>query len=92
LVIVGVSIITQIEEVYCMIPFLGNRIQNAREIRGFRAIDIAKEVGVGKSVWSLYESENRIPSLATLIRIAEALNVSTDYLLGLTDEFKNLKE
>jgi transcriptional regulator with XRE-family HTH domain len=73
-----------------MIPFLGNRIQNARETRGFRASEIANKVGVTKGTWSLYESENRVPSLDTFKRIAESLNVSADYLLGLKEELTNL--
>ncbi|MGG3915992.1 helix-turn-helix domain-containing protein [Rossellomorea vietnamensis] len=75
-----------------MIPFLGNRIQNARETRGLRPSDIAKKVGVTKGTWSLYESENRVPSLDTFKRIAETLNVSADYLLGLKEELTSLKK
>ncbi|WP_017795734.1 helix-turn-helix domain-containing protein [Oceanobacillus kimchii] len=75
-----------------MIPFLGNRIQNARETRGLSSSNIAKKVGVTKSTWSLYESENRVPSLETFKRISETLNVSADYLLGFEDNLKSLKE
>lgn len=73
-----------------LIPFLGNRIQNARETRGFRLVEIASKVGVTKGTWSLYESENRVPSLETLKRIAETLNVSADYLLGLKEELTSI--
>jgi transcriptional regulator with XRE-family HTH domain len=75
-----------------MIPFLGNRIQNAREARGLLPSQIAEKVGVTRGTWSLYESENRTPSLDTFTRIAETLNVSADYLLGLKEEMTNLKE
>lgn len=73
-----------------MIPFLGNRIQNAREVRGLIPSKAAEKVGVTRSTWSLYESENRSPSLDTLKVIAETLNVSADYLLGLKEKMTNL--
>ncbi|MED4409035.1 helix-turn-helix domain-containing protein [Bacillus licheniformis] len=75
-----------------MIPFLGNRIQNAREARRLLPSQIAEKVGVTRSTWSLYESENRTPSLDTFKRIAETLNVSADYLLGLKEEMTSIKE
>ncbi|KAF1342940.1 helix-turn-helix transcriptional regulator [Bacillus subtilis] len=75
-----------------MIPFLGNRIQNAREARGLKPSQVADKVKVTRSTYSLYESENRTPSLETFIRIAETLNVSADYLLGLKEEMTSLNE
>lgn len=74
-----------------MIPFLGNRIQNAREARGWLVPSkLAEKVGVTKSTWSLYESENRTPSLETFKVIAETLNVSADYLLGLKEKMTDI--
>lgn len=67
-----------------MVEFLGTRIQNAREHRGLSQKEMALRINVSKGAWSLYESEGRKPSLATLVLIANELNVSTDYLLGLT--------
>lgn len=75
-----------------MIPFLGNRIQNAREARKLKPSEAADQIGVTRSTYSLYESENRTPSLDTFTRIAEVLNVSADYLLGLKEEMTNLNE
>ena len=69
-----------------MVEFLGTRIQNAREKMGLNATQAAKLIGVGKSTWSLYESDKRTPSVATLKRIAEELNVSMDYLVDLKKE------
>ena len=41
-----------------------------------------------RSVLSLYENQgsSRSPTLYALVRLANALNVSTDYLLGRTDD------
>ena len=71
-----------------MNEFLGTRIQNAREHRGLSQKEAANRVGVQKSTWSLYESDSRRPSVDTLAVIARELEVSTDYLVGLTDEME----
>lgn len=47
--------------------------------------DLAKKLNISTSTISFYESGAREPNLSTLISIAEIFNVSTDYLLGLTD-------
>ncbi|UOO43816.1 helix-turn-helix transcriptional regulator (plasmid) [Priestia megaterium] len=66
-----------------MVEFLGSRIQNSRERKGLNAKEAAELIGVSRSTWSLYESDKRTPSVDTLKLIAENLEVSTDYLLGL---------
>ncbi|PAE37512.1 helix-turn-helix domain-containing protein [Bacillus sp. 7884-1] len=71
-----------------MVEFLGDRIQNAREIKKLSAKEACELCNVTKSMWSLYESNKRTPSVEVLKHIAVQLNVSTDYLLGLTDEMK----
>lgn len=43
-------------------------------------------VGVGRSTVAMWECCKSEPDNATLIRLSEIFNVSTDYLLGLTDE------
>ena len=71
-----------------MVEYLGTRIQNAREKKGLSASEAAKLIGVSKSTWSLYESDKRTPSVETLKIIAEKLDVSMDYLVGLKKEMK----
>lgn len=71
-----------------MNKFLGTRIQNAREHKGLSQKEAAELVNVSKSAWSLYESENRRPDITTLTVIAKKLEVSIDYLVGLTDEME----
>ncbi|WP_194950035.1 MULTISPECIES: helix-turn-helix domain-containing protein [Anoxybacillus] len=71
-----------------VVEYLGTRIQNARERKGLSASEAAKLVGVSKSTWSLYESDKRTPSVDTLKIIAEKLDVSMDYLVGLKREMK----
>ena len=58
----------------------------ARERKGFSQKDIAENIGVAKSTYSLYESGNREPNVQTIKKIADFLNVSADELLGIDDE------
>jgi transcriptional regulator with XRE-family HTH domain len=48
--------------------------------------ELGKRVGLAKSTIAGYESGFREPSLGTVVAIANAFRVTTDYLLGLTDE------
>lgn len=58
----------------------------ARERKGLSQKDLAENIGVAKSTYSLYESGNREPNVQTIKKIADVLEVSADELLGLDDE------
>lgn len=47
--------------------------------------DVADTLGVKQPTYNVYESKS-IPSAAIIIKIADAYDVSTDYLLGRSDE------
>ena len=51
----------------------------------FSQKDVAENIGVAKSTYSLYESGNREPNVETIKKIADFLNVSADALLGLNN-------
>lgn len=59
-------------------------LHKTRLERGFSAQNIADKVGVSLRSYRFYESGHSNPKLATLIKIADVLDVSTDYLLGRT--------
>lgn len=61
------------------------RLKQSRIKRGFTQDEFAKKLNISASSISLYENGDREPSLSTLKTISETLNISTDYLLGLTD-------
>jgi transcriptional regulator with XRE-family HTH domain len=69
--------------------FLGDKIRMLREFEEAKQKDKAKQFNVRPNTWSQYESNARTPSIETLKKIAEYYNVSTDYLLGVTDETYN---
>ncbi|MBQ7373703.1 MAG: helix-turn-helix transcriptional regulator [Clostridia bacterium] len=50
-------------------------------------VEIANEIKVSKQCVSDYKSGKSFPSLQTLYLICSCLEVSADYLLGLTDEY-----
>lgn len=62
--------------------------ENLKEARLKAALsqkEVAENIGVAKSTYSLYESGNREPNVETIKKIADFLNVSADALLGLDD-------
>ena len=64
-------------------------MENLRSIRkelGFTQKVLAAKINVSQQCYSDYETGKTDPDIKTLILIADALNVSTDYLLGRTDE------
>lgn len=60
-------------------------LKKIREKRGITQIRLSTEVEVSQEAISAYESGKALPSVETLIKLANFLNTSTDYLLGLTD-------
>lgn len=62
------------------------RLRQIRQQRKLTQEQLGKKVNVTKVSISGYESGNRTPDMETLQKLAEALDVSVDYLLGLTDE------
>lgn len=71
---------------------LGYRISWAREERALSQADLAEIAQVPPSAISHYECNRRQPSYEVLIRLAKALDCSTDYLCGLADLRRPLSE
>jgi len=61
---------------------VGPKIKQLRSQRNISQIDLAKQLGVSKSVISSYENEVHLPPYDILIKLAHLFGVSTDYLLG----------
>jgi transcriptional regulator with XRE-family HTH domain len=62
------------------------RLKKAREARDLSQSELAEKAGLQASAISHFETETRRPSFANLRKLADALQVSTDYLLGRSDE------
>ena len=61
------------------------RLRELREDHDLSQTDIADYLGCSQSVYSRYESGERILPVDVLIKLANYYSVSTDYLLGLTN-------
>ena len=62
------------------------RLKTAREARELSQAELADRGALQSSAISHFETGTRKPSFANLRRLADALSVSTDYLLGRTDD------
>ena len=60
------------------------KIREARQKKRISQIALSAKIGISQETISAYENEKAYPSIKTLIKIAEALDTSTDYLLGLS--------
>ena len=69
-----------------------DNLKEARLRSGLSQKEVAENIGVAKSTYSLYESGNREPNVNTIKKIADCLNVSADTLLGLNDELTTLAQ
>ena len=61
------------------------RLKKLREFEKLNQSELAKELGISQNTYSQYETGARQPSLEMLVKLAEFYFVSTDYILGLTD-------
>lgn len=68
-----------------MVP-LGERLRIAREESGYTQQDMADFLEVRVRTYQHYEAGSHNPTLDALTKMCERLNVSSDWLLGLTDE------
>lgn len=67
------------------IEVFSKRLKELRKANGYTIEQFAERVGISKSSVGYYESANRLPDAEILSRIADALNVSADYLIGRTN-------
>ena len=61
-----------------------DRLRQLREEKGISAIDLVRYLGKSLSALRMWETARAHPDAATLIKIADFFNVSTDYLLGVS--------
>ena len=67
-----------------------NRIKNLREKRGIIQEILAAELGITQQMLSKYEKDVTVIKVDILKRLAEYFNVTTDYLLGISDVKRDL--
>ena len=67
-----------------------NRIKSLREKRGLIQELLATELGITQQMLSKYERDSSIIKVGVLKKLAGYFNVTTDYLLGLSDVKRDL--
>ena len=69
------------------------RLKKAREARGWSQWKLSRETGLSQPNIVMYESAGegaRVPNIHSLVRLADSLEVSTDWLLGRQDKQGNV--
>ena len=66
------------------------RLKEVRLLRNLRQKDVCERLNMKQSQYSRYESGEDEMKIGTLIEICQALNISSDYLLGFSDQAKRL--
>jgi transcriptional regulator with XRE-family HTH domain len=65
-----------------MAESFGERLRHTRESKGLSQSELAHKAGFQPSAIAHFESERRSPSFENLRRLADALAVTIDFLLG----------
>lgn len=65
---------------------LADRLKKLRKEKGLYQKDVAEDIGLTASAIGFYEQGKRKPDNDTLQKLADYYDVSTDYLLGRTNE------
>ncbi len=61
---------------------IGERIRNARLEKGLSQLDLGNLIGVSKVSICGYEIGARTPTIETLIKLLDVLELDSDYILG----------
>ncbi len=69
-----------------------NNFKKIRIKRNITQVDLANKIKVKQETISAYESGKAFPSADVLVKIADYLNTSCDYLLGRIDDDAPLSE
>lgn len=68
----------------CNAKLTGERISALRKKQGLKQVELAKKLNVSRQIISYYETGARLPNTEDIAALAEILNTTTDYLIGLT--------
>ena len=65
---------------------MGQRLQEERKTSKLTLEAISETLDISYQAYRKFEKDLCYPSVETLIKIAKMYNLSTDYILGLTDD------
>ena len=61
------------------------RLKELRDEKEFSQVAVAKGTGLSQNAIAQWENDKRVPNGNAIIALAKFFEVSTDYLLGVTD-------
>ena len=62
------------------------RLKYLRNEKELSQRQLSKQLGLGHSAVTQWENETNTPNAEAIVMLAKFFNVSSDYLLGLTDD------
>jgi transcriptional regulator with XRE-family HTH domain len=65
----------------------GVRLKALRKDKNMTQVELARRLGLTKGSISGYEKASKLPSVEVLVQLCQIFEVSSDYLLGLTETF-----
>lgn len=72
-----------------MSKIFGENLKILRKENNYTQENLAKILNVSKMTISAWEADKQEPSIDNIIKLALIFRTSTDYMLGLEDEFGN---
>lgn len=68
------------------------RLKDLRKQAGLTQVDVAEKLGISQPAYASWERGVKKPTQENLVKIAQILNVSVDYLVGNSNEENTNKE
>lgn len=62
-----------------------DRFREMLQSKNLTAYRVAKDTGISQGLMGEYSRGEKLPTINNLVKIADCLNCSVDYLLGRTD-------
>ncbi|ESR10140.1 XRE family transcriptional regulator [Streptococcus iniae] len=67
----------------------GENLKLMRKTKSLTQVEMSKKLNVTQGAYAKWENGRTEPTLEMLVRIADSLDVTVDYLLGRSDNFSN---
>lgn len=71
--------------------YFGEKVRALRLEKGLTQTQLADKIGLVKGSISAYEQGKKYPSVEVLIKLCSVFDVSSDYLIGLSDDMRLMK-
>lgn len=69
----------------------GESLKRFRSRYNLKQKDVAEKLKMKQPLYQRYESDDTVPAITFILKLADAYDVSTDYLLGRSDEPRPVK-